>query len=191
MRQTRLLLVALIAVTAVAVGLLVSRSASSSTLMFQTGDDGAVTARDGLVPDGVTVFDDRHPGVTNLDPGLLQALRAAGTDAAAVGVELEVSSGWRSPDYQRQLLREAVAEHGSEEAAARWVASVTTSAHVSGDAVDIGSTEATVWLSDHGPAYGLCRIYANEPWHYELRPEAVADGCPPPYADPTQDPRMQ
>ncbi len=35
------------------------------------------------------------------------------------------------------------------------------------------------------------QIYSNEPWHYELRPEAIDHGCPPMYADPTQDPRMQ
>ena len=46
-------------------------------------------------------------------------------------------------------------------------------------------------LSEHGRAYGLCQIYGNEPWHYELRPEAIAHGCPAMYADPTHDPRMQ
>ena len=67
----------------------------------------------------------------------------------------------------------------------------TTSAHVSGDAVDIGPVDATAWLSEHGAEYGLCQIYGNEPWHYELRPEAIDHGCPPMYADPTHDPRMQ
>ena len=43
----------------------------------------------------------------------------------------------------------------------------------------------------HGADYGLCQIYGNEPWHYELRPDAVDRGCPPTYADPTQDPRTQ
>ncbi len=38
-----------------------------------------------------------------------------------------------------------------------------------GDAVDIGGVEATVWLSEHGAVYGLCQIYRNEPWHFELR----------------------
>ncbi len=42
-----------------------------------------------------------------------------------------------------------------------------------------------------GAEYGLCQIYANEPWHYELRPDAVEVGCPALYADPTEDPRMQ
>ncbi|MGW5360762.1 peptidase M15, partial [Actinopolymorpha pittospori] len=61
----------------------------------------------------------------------------------------------------------------------------------SGDAVDLGPSGATAWLSKHGGAYGLCQIYNNEPWHYELRPQATDDGCPPRYADPTHDPRMQ
>ena len=129
--------------------------------------------------------------VANLDPDLLGALRQAATDAADDGVEVFVESGWRSPEYQDQLFREAVSKYGSEEEAARWVATAETSPHVSGDAVDIGPFDATAWLSEHGAEYGLCQIYGNEPWHYELRPEAIDDGCPPMYADPTHDPRMQ
>ena len=132
----------------------------------------------GDVPDGVTVFDDEFPAVANLDPTLLGALRQAATDAADDGVEFHVTSGWRSPAYQEQLLREAVSEYGSEEEAARWVATPETSPHVSGNAVDIGPSDAAAWLSEHGAEYGLCQIYSNEPWHYELRPEAVDDGCP-------------
>jgi hypothetical protein len=154
-------------------------------------EDGAVTEGDGVLPKGVTVFDDEYAGVGNLDPELLQALREAATDAADGGIEFFVTSGWRSPAYQNQLLHEAVVEYGSEAEAARWVATAETSAHVSGDAVDIGATDATVWLSVHGADYGLCQIYGNEPWHFELLPQAMDDGCPPLYADPTQDPRMQ
>ena len=152
---------------------------------------GAPGEADGAVPDGTTVFDDEIPGVANLDPDLLGALRQAATDAAGDGVEFVVDSGWRSPEYQDQLLREAVSEYGSEEEAARWVATAETSPHVSGDAVDIGPSDATAWLSEHGAEYGLCQIYGNEPWHYELRPEAVDHGCPSMYADPTHDPRME
>jgi D-alanyl-D-alanine carboxypeptidase len=153
--------------------------------------DGALGETDGVVPDGVTVFGDEVPAVANLDPDLLGALRQAATDAEGNGVELVVESGWRSPEYQDQLLREAVSEYGSEKEAARWVATAETSAHVSGDAVDIGPFDATAWLSEWGAEYGLCQIYSNEPWHYELRPEAIDHGCPPMYADPTHDPRMQ
>jgi LAS superfamily LD-carboxypeptidase LdcB len=146
---------------------------------------------DGAVPDGTTVFDSEVPGVANLDAALLDALRRAATDAAEDGVELVVDSGWRSPAYQEQLLHAAVLRYGSKEEAARWVATPDRSAHVSGDAVDIGPSAAAAWLSERGAEYGLCRIYENEPWHHELRPEAIAQGCPPTYSDPTQDPRMQ
>ena len=102
-----------------------------------------------------------------------------------------VTSCRRPLEYQDQLLREAVSKYGSEQEAARWVATAETSAHVSGDAVDIGHSDATAWLSEHGAEYGLCQIYGNEPWHYELRPQAIDHGCPATYADPTHDPRMQ
>ena len=151
---------------------------------------GALGEADGAVPDGVTVFDDAIPGVAKLDPALLGALRHAATDAKDDGVGFVVDSGWRSPAYQERLLREAISEYGSVQEAARWVASPDTSAHVSGDAIDLGR-DAAAWLSKHGAAYGLCQIYGNETWHYELRPEAVDHGCPPTYADPTQDPRMR
>jgi zinc D-Ala-D-Ala carboxypeptidase len=150
---------------------------------------GVLGEADGALPDGATVFDDQLPGVANLDADLLIALRQAASDAADNGVEFIVDSGWRSAAYQERLLEEAVAKYGSE--AARWVATPETSSHVSGDAVDIGPSSAAEWLSEHGAAYGLCQIYANEPWHYELRPEATDQGCPAMYADPTHDPRME
>jgi D-alanyl-D-alanine carboxypeptidase len=170
-----------------------SPASSSSTLPspvdVRHGDrDVSHSEADGAVPDGVSVFDDEFPAVANLDRDLLGALRRAATDAQ---VEFVVNGGWRSAAYQEGLIREAVAKYGSEEEAARWVAAADTSLHVSGDAVDIGPSDAAGWLSDHGAAYGLCRTYDNEPWHFELRPEAVTGGCPPTYANPTQDPRMQ
>jgi D-alanyl-D-alanine carboxypeptidase len=164
---------------------------SPRTTSSRSEHRGALGEADGAVPDGTTVFDDEIPGVANLDPALLGALRQAATDAVDDGVEFFVDSGWRSPEYQEQLLHEAVSKYGSEKEAARWAATPNTSAHVSGDAVDIGRFDATAWLSDHGARYGLCQIYSNEPWHYELHPEAINRGCPPMYADPTHDPRMQ
>ncbi|MFF4259654.1 M15 family metallopeptidase [Streptomyces sp. NPDC001663] len=166
-------------------------SAASPLNTLRTEHRGALGEADGAVPDRVTVFDDSIPAVAKLDPGLLKALRQAATAAADDGVAFYVTSGWRSPAYQDQLLRKAVAKYGSEEEAARWVATAATSPHVSGDAVDIGHADAMAWLSKHGAAYGLCQIYRNEPWHYELRSEATDRGCPRMYADPTQDPRMQ
>jgi zinc D-Ala-D-Ala carboxypeptidase len=168
-----------------------SSTAASPIDVLRNEHRGALGEADGAVPGGTTVFDDEIPGVANLDPDLLGALRQAATDAAGDGVEFYVNSGWRSPEYQNQLLREAIFEYGSEEEAARWVATADTSPHVSGEAIDIGLFDATAWLSEHGAEYGLCQIYSNEPWHYELRPEAIDHGCPPMYADPMRDPRMQ
>jgi zinc D-Ala-D-Ala carboxypeptidase len=144
----------------------------------------------GAVRRGLTVFDENSPAVTNLDPALLRALRQAARDAAKYRVEIVVNSGWRSPEYQERLLRQAVSKYGSEETAARWVATADTSAHVSGHAIDIGPSRATAWLAKHGAEYRLCQIYRNEPWHYELRREAIDNGCPSMYADPRHDPRM-
>jgi D-alanyl-D-alanine carboxypeptidase len=145
----------------------------------------------GALPDGASPFDLDLAGIAHLDPDLLAALQEASRDAADDGVEVVVNSGWRSAAYQQRLLDEAVATYGSRAEAARWVATPATSSHVSGDAVDIGPKEAAGWLDEHGARYGLCRTYRNEAWHFELCPEARDDGCPAPYADPTDDPRMQ
>ncbi|WP_084493462.1 M15 family metallopeptidase [Nocardia flavorosea] len=145
---------------------------------------------DGGLPNGVTVFADEYPGVANLAPDLMGALRAAATEAGNDAIQFRVNSGWRSREHQNRLRRAAVAKYGSPEAAARWVATADTSAHVSGNAVDLGP-DAAAWLSAHGAAYGLCQIYRNEPWHYELRPEAIEHGCPAMYPDPAHDQRMR
>lgn len=200
-RRTRRIVLVTLAILGVAIAAFVVQwpldasapSSSSIEVGQSTGTQTALDAADGVIPDGaaVSVFDEEIPAVGKLDPDLLDALRRAATDAEAAGVGLRVTSGWRSPEYQQQLLQDAVVEYGSQEEAARWVATPEASAHVSGDAIDIDPFGAAAWLSAHGAAYGLCQIYGNEWWHFELRPDAVDDGCPPMYADPTEDPRMQ
>jgi LAS superfamily LD-carboxypeptidase LdcB len=168
---------------------------TSSSSLAGSPDHVAPLERPGAparaVGERATRLDGDMPGMANLDAGLLRALRRAARDAEDDGVEPVVDSGWRSPQHQEQLLRDAIAKYGSGAEARRWVATPETSAHVSGDAVDVGPSEAAAWLSEHGAGYGLCQIYANEPWHYELRPDAGEHGCPAMYADPTHDPRMQ
>ena len=173
-------------------GLVVVFAAIAATLGYQSLASSSSTAAS-----PIDALRREHPtprrirGRGNLDPALVGALRQAAADAAYDGVEWYVQSGWRSPEHQQQLLDEAISKYGSEAEAARWVATPETSPHVSGDAVDLGPSDATAWLAEHGAAYGLCQIYGNEPWHYELRPDAIDHGCPPVYADPTHDPRMQ
>ena len=171
----------LVSVSAVLIGVVTSRLA------------GPLLARGeavGAVGRGLTVFDNKRPAVANLDPELLRAIRQAAKAAARDGVKISVNSGWRSPEYQDRLHLQAVWKYRSEAKAARWVATADTSSHVSGDAVDIGPNRAIAWLSRHGAQYRLCQIYRNEPWHYELRADVMARGCPPMYADPRRDPRM-
>lgn len=165
-----------------------ARSGGPTTAI--TAFHSALGRAGGALPGDVTVFDDQYPGVAKLDPALLRALRNAANEAADDGIRFSVNSGWRSPQYQEQLLREAVVQYGSEREASRWVAAPDKSVHVSGQAVDVGHSEARAWLSEHGQKYGLCQIYRNEPWHYELRPRAIERGCPPMYADPSRDPRL-
>jgi hypothetical protein len=115
-----------------------------------------------------TPFNDNRPTIGNLDPDLLDAIRAAARDAQDDEVELVITSGWRSRAHQQRLFDEAVSRYGSEQEARRYVSTPDASAHVTGDAVDIGPTDADDWLSQHGADYGLCQIFANEIWHFEL-----------------------
>jgi D-alanyl-D-alanine carboxypeptidase len=123
-----------------------------------------------------------RPTIGKLDPDLLEALQAAARDAQDDGVRMVVTSGWRSRAHQQRLFAEAVIKYGSEAEASRWVSSPDDSAHVTGDAVDIGPTAGAEWLGEHGADYGLCQIFANEIWHFEL---ATTSGgqCPAMYPD--------
>ncbi|HYH13218.1 MAG TPA: M15 family metallopeptidase [Thermomicrobiales bacterium] len=146
--------------------------------------DGPVGREDGYIPDGevLSPWDTHHPAVGNLDPGLLDAVQQAATDAEAEGIVMVVSSGWRSPRYQQALLDEAIVTYGSEEEARKWVNTPDKSSHVTGDGIDIGYTDADYWLIEHGYMYGLCQTYANEIWHFELAVEP-GETCPPPLSD--------
>jgi len=123
-------------------------------------------------------WDVANPAVGNLDPALLIAVQQASTAAAAEGVTMTITSGWRSPQFQQQLLDDAIAVYGSLPAARQYVQTPDRSRHVLGQAVDIGGVGADQWLIVNGARFGLCQIYANEPWHFELATDA-AGNCPP------------
>lgn len=123
-------------------------------------------------------FDVANPAVGLLDAALLGAVQRASTAAAADGVAMTITSGWRSAQFQQQLLDDAVATYGSLAAARQYVQTPEGSRHVLGQAVDIGGPAADQWLMANGARYGLCRTYANEPWHFELTADP-AGLCPP------------
>lgn len=122
-------------------------------------------------------WDVANPAVGNLVPALLTAVQQAASAAAADGVTMTITSGWRSAEFQQQLLDDAVASYGSLGAARQYVQTPQRSRHVLGDAVDIGGAGADQWLIANGARFGLCQIYANEVWHFELATDA-AGNCP-------------
>ena len=114
----------------------------------------------------------------HLDPALLRAVTLAQAEASRAGVELTITSGWRSRAEQRALFEAAVAKYGSERAASRWVLPPGRSRHERGLAVDIGPSAGAAWLERHGVRFGLCRRYDNEPWHFERLAAAKGSACP-------------
>ncbi|RDH79407.1 peptidase M15 [Mycolicibacterium moriokaense] len=139
----------------------------------------AVDTVGGYLPDGrmLSPFDTANPVIGWLDPPLLAAVQKAARSASSDGVDVQITSGWRTKGFQQRLFADGVRTYGSVAAAQQFVASPETSQHVVGKAVDVGPVEADNWMIRNGPRFGLCQIYANEIWHFEL----VADqngNCP-------------
>jgi D-alanyl-D-alanine carboxypeptidase len=134
----------------------------------------------GYLPDGRTLkpSDVQNPVIGWLDPPLLAAIQEAARSAASDGVDMNITSGWRTKGFQQRLFDDAVRTYGSKEIAGQYVASPDTSRHVVGGAVDVGPVDADNWLMRNGSRYGLCQIYANEVWHFELATER-GGVCPP------------
>ena len=143
--------------------------------MDPPADPGDGSLSGGVAP---TPFDVQDPAIGRLDPALLNAIQNAATAAAADGVTMTVTSGWRSPQFQQRLLDDAVQTYGSFAVARQYVQTPEVSKHVVGEAVDVGGVGADQWLIANGPRFGLCRIYANELWHFELASDAMGN-CPP------------
>lgn len=133
--------------------------------------DGSIDDENGIAVDA------DHAAITGLAPELRDAVQAAAARAAEEGVELRVTSGWRSAELQRTLLSDAIGTYGDESEARRWVDTPERSKHVTGDAIDIGGLEAALWVGQYGSEFGLCQTYANESWHYELSTEPGGE-CP-------------
>ena len=66
----------------------------------------------GYIPDNQTVtpFDVKNPVVAWLDPPLLAAIQNAARSAASNGVDLEITSGWRTKGFQQRLFDAYAAE---------------------------------------------------------------------------------
>jgi uncharacterized protein (DUF2384 family) len=96
----------------------------------------------------------------------------------AAGVQLCVNDGKRSREQQARQFADAVQQFGSAELASKYVLQPDESMHVRGIAVDIQPLASAAWVERNGVAYGWCRRYENEPWHFEYDPAYAASGCP-------------
>ena len=76
-----------------------------------------------------------------------------------------------------RLFDDAVGKYGSVDIARQFVASPDVSKHVVGQAVDVAPVDADNWLIRNGAQFGLCQIYANEFWHFELAVDQQGN-CP-------------
>lgn len=125
---------------------------------------------------------DSNGDVAGLHPLLLARFEVAQSFARVDGVKLLLTSGFRSLARQQMLFDREVQIRGSESEAAKWVLPPKFSNHPRGLAIDVnypdGRTEA-LWLERNGSRFGLCRVYANEWWHFE---GVIAPGqaCPDP-----------
>jgi hypothetical protein len=118
--------------------------------------------------------------ITRLHPILEARFSAAQSAAKLEGVNLYITSGFRSLERQAQLFAEAVGKYGSETEAAKWVLPPQFSHHPEGLAIDVnypGDRPGAQWLEEHGARFGLCRVYGNEWWHFE-GPIAPGESCP-------------
>jgi hypothetical protein len=136
------------------------------------------TAAPGMVGTRPADSSERPPLNPVLKSRYLEAKKAAKAD----GVKLVINSGARSRDEQQEQWDKAVERYGSEAEAKRYVLPAEVSAHTQGTAIDVGPPEGAVWLEEHGPEFGLCRIYENEPWHFEA-PIEPGGTCPDLVAD--------
>lgn len=130
--------------------------------------------------------------------GLTPATRTAFTTARTRalwldGVLIGLTSGYRDADHQARLFAEEVRRSGSPEVARRRVLPPEESHHVAGTALDVRPVEGARWLERYGARHHLYRLYDNEWWHFEYRPDGAPERLPHPgcaLAGPRRTPKV-
>ena len=115
--------------------------------------------------------------------------------AACSGVHLLIVSGYRSYEYQAELIRKKIAVGLTIEEILKVNAAPGYSQHHTGTAIDIATpgsrplteefevSNAFKWLTDHAVEYGFSLTYPRdnlfgfiyEPWHWALRSVLVKE----------------
>lgn len=120
----------------------------------------------------------RPDSFSGLNPQFAGAVDQMVQAAARDGVNLTITSGYRSPELQATLWENALAKYGDPEIADNWVARPGQSMHNKGLAVDFAAagggllrdanSREAQWIKQNAPRFGLAVPLANEPWQVEL-----------------------
>ena len=136
--------------------------------------------------------DDFHPHLVQLANGqkvdriLVEPLEQLINDASGKDMVIEVLSGYRSREEQKEVMedkihslrQEGYSKRDAEMEAAHWVASPGHSEHETGLAVDLTGSSYDIfeWLANNAHHYGFIRRYpedkievtgvAGESWHF-------------------------
>ena len=117
-----------------------------------------------------------NEGIDKLDPVFRDNVAAMMAAAAQeLGGTMQIYSGYRSVERQRELWEAALVRYGSPEAARKWVAPPGNSMHNVGKAVDLRWNGQTIqygspisdWMAANMSRFGLTRPLSNEGWHVE------------------------
>lgn len=123
----------------------------------------------------VSGYNDEEP--TGLRADAAAAWHLAKRIGTAAGLTVCLNDGKRSVAQQESIYEQYVTAYGRE-AANELVLPAEKSAHIVGLALDVQPAEAASWLQRTDGALGLCRMYDNEPWHFEFHPDYPVTGCP-------------
>jgi len=110
-----------------------------------------------------------RPDALNFKQEFAGSLGSFLNTAKQSGHEITIQSGFRSPELQSVLFKQAVQKYGNETEARKWVAPPGQSNHAKGIAADLGfsSPSAKSWAHSNAQKFGLNFRMAHEPWHIE------------------------
>jgi D-alanyl-D-alanine carboxypeptidase len=118
-----------------------------------------------------------------LSPAARAAFEAARTEALwRHGELIGLTDGYRDAHAQARLFADTVRRTGSPELAMKWTLPPHESRHVAGTALDVRPIEGARWLERYGSRHHLYRVYDNEWWHFEYRPDSRPPRLPHPSA---------
>lgn len=135
----------------------------------------------------------RHTGEQfKLTPEALQAWQRMKAAAAAEGIEFFMTAGFRSPEYQAELIRQAVRQGYRFPEVLNYILAPGYSEHHTGRAIDLVSAESDgvpfpelyeqtsgfLWLERRADEFGFSMTYPRdnkfgaiyEPWHWVYSP---------------------